>query len=185
ICECALAGCLAGPEDRRADSSEDRLPKRQRGQSGVPGSSPRFLRAATRWHQPTRFHAGVNHRRPPTPSLLAESRRLQRCFDRVEILVASYTNPYLIQLGSTKVPLVKGAGDTTFCTPSWIWTMMCGWPSEASAVWAGNCLPVWFSNEIDPVVPRQMTDSVAVANALEFLGSPAAATAAAQTITSS
>src|ERR1051326_2561466 len=92
---------------------------------------------------------------------------------------------YLIQLGSTKVPLVNGAGDTTFCTPSWIWTMMCGCPSEASGVCAGNCCPVWSTNEMDPVVPRQMTDSVALATALEFFGSPAFATAAAQTLTES
>ena len=72
-------------------------------------------------------------------------------------------DPYRIQGGSTKAPLVKGVGDTTFWTPSWIWTMMCGWPSEASAVCAGNWRPVWSSNEIDPVVPRQMTDSVALA----------------------
>ncbi len=73
---------------------------------------------------------------------------------------------YLIQAGSTNVPLVNGVGDTTFWTPSWIWTMMCGWPIDASAVPAGNCLPVWSSNEMEPVVPRQMTDSVAFATAL-------------------
>ena len=61
---------------------------------------------------------------------------------------------------------MNGSGDTTLYCPSWIWTMMCGWPSEASAVWDGNWRPVWFSMEMEPVTPRQTTFSVALATAL-------------------